>query len=270
MVNALNSGQVRVAGTGSLWKAPLGTVLPVDSVAAWNAAFVNLGYAEDGFEMKQDLKRKEINGWQTLDILRLITTALNRSFKFNLKQSNKDTLAVAWGGAVITPTPGVSLGTVAVAITTGVLTVSATETLAVGDMVQLGAMTNAAPLVAGTTYFVLTTPTATTLTLAATAGGALIVTTAAGSSTSITKVTGSYALAIPDAANIVDFIVGIDWSDGGVTQRFIIQKAALLSLPTILHGRQDAITYDVEVQALAPADGTKSVLVYGVDVAVGA
>jgi hypothetical protein len=40
-------------------------------------------------------------------------------------------------------------------------------------------------------------------------------------------------------------------------------------LPTILHGRQDGINYDVEVQALAPTDGTKSVLVYGVDVAVG-
>jgi hypothetical protein len=220
--------------------------------------------------MKQDLKRKEINGWQTLDILRLITTALNRSFKFNLKQSNKDTLALAWGGAVITPTPGISLGTVTIAITTGVLTVSTAETLAVGDMVQLGTMTNAAPLVAGTTYFVLTTPTSTTLTLAATLGGAMIVTTAAGSSTSITKVTGAYSLVIPDAAAVADFILGIDWSDGtSATQRLVIQKAALLSLPTILHGRQDGINYDVEVQALAPADGTKSVLVYGVDTAVG-
>ena len=134
----LNSGQVRIAGTGRLLKAPLGTVLPVDSVAAWDPKFIDLGYADDGFEMKQDLKRKEVNGWQTLELLRLITTALNRSFTFNLKQTNKDTLALAWGGAAITPTPGISLGTVAIAITTGVLTVSATETLAVGDMVQLG------------------------------------------------------------------------------------------------------------------------------------
>jgi hypothetical protein len=265
----LNSGQVRIAGTGRLLKAPLGTVLPVDSVAAWNGAFVDLGYADDGFEMKQDLKRKEVNGWQTLELLRLITTALNRTFTFNLKQSNRDTLGLAWGGAVITPAAAASLGTVAVAITTGVLTVSASETLAVGDMVQLGTMTNAAPLVAGVTYFVLTVPTATTLTLAATLGGAMIVTTAAGSSTSITKLNGAYSLAIPDASQIADFIIGIDWSDGTINQRLVIQRAALLSLPTIKSGRQAEIDYVVEVQALKPADNTASVLVYGVDVAVG-
>jgi len=265
----LNSGQVRIAGTGRLLKAPLGTVLPVDSVAAWNPAFVDLGYADDGFEMKQDLKRKEVNGWQTLELLRLITTALNRTFTFNLKQTNRDTLALAWGGATITPAAAASLGTVAVAITTGVLTVSASETLAVGDMVQLGTMTNAAPLVAGTTYYVLTVPTATTLTLAATLGGAMIVTTAAGSSTSITKLNGAYTLAIPDASQIADFIIGIDWSDGSVTQRLVIQRAALLSLPTVKSGRQAEIDYVVEVQALKPADNTASVLVYGVDVAVG-
>jgi len=266
----LNSGQVRIAGTGRLVKAPLGTVLPVDSVAAWDPAFVDLGYADDGFEMKQDLKRKEVNGWQTLELLRLITTALNRSFKFNLKQSNRDTLGLAWGGAVITPAAAASLGTVVIAITTGVLTVSATETLAPGDPVVLGAVTGGAPLVAGTTYYVKTAPTSTTVTLAATVGGALIATTASGTSTSITKLNGAYVLAIPDAAQIADFIIGIDWSDGtSVGQRIVIQRAALLSLPTIKSGRQAEIDYDVEVQALKPADNTNSVLVYGVDVAVG-
>ena len=265
----LNSGQVRVAGTGRFYKALLGTPLPVDSVAAWNAGFVDLGYAEDGFELKQDLKRKEITGWQTLEILRLVTTALNRSFKFNLKQTNRDTLALAWGGAVITPAAAASLGTVAVAITTGVLTVSATHGLSIGDMVQLGTMTAGAPLVAGTTYFVASVPTGTTLTVAATLGGVFIPTTTSGTSLSITKLNGAYSLVIPDAANVLDFIIGIDWNDGTVTQRLVIQRAALLSLPTIKSGRQAEIAYDVEVQALVPADGTKSVLVYGVDVAVG-
>jgi hypothetical protein len=172
------------------------------------------------------------------------------------------------GGATITPTP-VSLGTVAIAITTGVLTVSATETLAVGDMVQLGTLTGAAPLVAGTTYYVLTAPTSTTLTLAATLGGAMIVTTASGTSTSITKVTGAFALSRPDATTITDFIIGFDWSDGTVVERNIIQRAAYLSLPSIKRGRQAEIAYDIEVGALVPYDGTKSVLTYGVDIAVG-
>ena len=86
---------------------------------------------------------------------------------------------------------GASLGTVTVAITTGVLTVSAVETLAVGDAVQLGTMTGGAPLVAGTTYYVQSVPTSTTLTLSATPGGVAIATTSAGSSTSIVKLTGA-------------------------------------------------------------------------------
>jgi hypothetical protein len=80
-----------------------------------------------------------------------------------------------------------SAGTVAVAITTGVLTVSATESYAPGDPVKLGAMTGGAPLVAGVTYYVKTAPSTTTLTLAATLGGTAIATTTSGTSTSITK-----------------------------------------------------------------------------------
>jgi hypothetical protein len=90
-----------------------------------------------------------------------------------------------------------SLGTVAIAITTGVLTVSATETLAPGDPVVLGAVTGGAPLVAGTVYYVKTAPTGTTLTLAATPGGPAIATTSAGTSTSITRQAWTITLVTP-------------------------------------------------------------------------
>jgi hypothetical protein len=114
------------------------------------------------------------------------------------------TVGCAWSSEVIFDVPagtysywgswgtgpaGASLGTVTIAITTGVLTVSAVHGLVVGDAVQLGTMTNGAPLVAGTTYYVASVPTTTTLTLSATPGGAAIVTTSAGSSTSIVKLT---------------------------------------------------------------------------------
>lgn len=80
-----------------------------------------------------------------------------------------------------------SLGTVAIAITTGVLTISAPETLIVGDQVTLGTVTNGAPLVTGGTYFVKTAPSSTTLTLSHTSGGATITTTSAGTATSIVQ-----------------------------------------------------------------------------------
>lgn len=113
------------------------------------------------------------------------------------------------GGAL-----GVSLGTVSIAITTGLLTVSAPTTLAVGDWVRLGAMTAAAPFVAGTTYFVESTPTAETLTLAATLGGAAIVTTTAGSSISIQEWT---QLTVPQSSALKAILRGaiMRWNDAG-------------------------------------------------------
>ena len=264
----LNSGQVRIAGTGRLRKAPLGTVLPVDSVAAWDPAFVDLGYASDGFTMTQALKTLDITAWQTLEPVRTVNTSLIRNFTFELLQTNRDTLSLGWGGATIAPNPGTSLGTVAVAITTGVLTVSAAHGLSIGDSVQLGTMTNAAPLVTGVTYYVVSVPTSTTLTVAATLGGAFIPTTTSGSSASIVKVTGPYTLTIPDPSTVADFILGIDWSDGALTQRIIISRAHQDVLPTIKSVRTDGIRYAISVQANKPADGSNSVLVYGIDAAM--
>ena len=268
MAVTLDATQVRIAGTGSIWKAPLGTALPTDSVTAWNAAFTNLGFIQDGFVMTQDMKKQDINAWQTVENIRSIVTSLVRKFSFELLQTNKATLAAAWGGATITNNP-VTLGTVTIAITTGVLTVSATHGLSIGDAVQLGTMTGAAPLVAGTTYYVQSVPTGTTLTLAATAGGALIATTTSGSSTSISKVTGAYILTIPNGIAVSDFMLGIDVTDGATSLRIIIQRATFNALPTIKGSRQDSISYAFDVQALATTDGTNSVLVYGQDTAVG-
>lgn len=265
-----NSGQVRVAGTGRLYKLPAGTPLPTDSTTAWNAAAIDLGYATDGFTLKQDYKTKDVTGWQTLELLRLIPIALNRSFSFELQQSNKDTLALAWGTAAIAQVPGTSAGSVTIAITTGVLTVSAAHSLSIGDAVQLQGVTGGAPLASLTTYYVQSVPTGTTLTLALTSGGAAIATTTSGTATGIVKVTGAYALTIPDASTIAPFILGIDWSDGVTNQRIIVQRAMLTALPTVKFSRQDSVSYQIDVQALAPVDGTKSVLVYGVDAAVGA
>lgn len=113
------------------------------------------------------------------------------------------------GGAL-----GLSLGTVIIDITTGLLTVSAPHDLAVGDWVRLGAMTGAAPFVAGTTYFVESVPTSSTLTLSATLGGAAIVTTSAGSSISIQEWT---QLTVPQSAAVKAILRGaiMRWNDAG-------------------------------------------------------
>gem|GEM_PF-6107615 len=100
-MSAPSTSKIRIAGTGAIWKAPLGTALPTDSITAWNAAFVNLGYLEDGFELEQDLTTKDLNAWQTVETIRTITTMLIRKLLFTINQTDKDTVALALGGATI-------------------------------------------------------------------------------------------------------------------------------------------------------------------------
>ena len=264
-----SASKIRVAGTGAIWKAPLGTALPTDSVAAWNAAFTNLGYMDDGFTVEQALTVKDVKGWQSLETLRAIATDLIRRFTFDSIQTDKETLALAWGGGIVTPVLGASVGTVTIAITTGLITTSAAHGLTVGQTFQLQGVAGAAPFASSTTYFVQAVGSTTTLFASLTSGGTVLTATAAGTATGLTPLPGGYSMAIPNAVNLLDFILGIDISDGTTSQRFIIQRAHQTKLPTIKVGRQDKIAYTIEVEALATLDGTNSVLIYGLDPAIG-
>lgn len=99
---AVDSSKIKIAGSGAVWYAPAGTTLPTDSTTALASGFVNVGYLNDGFQLTQDLKTKEVTGWQNLDVLRLIPTQLSRSVKFAGIETNKTSVSMAWGGATVT------------------------------------------------------------------------------------------------------------------------------------------------------------------------
>lgn len=103
---ALDATEIRVAGTGAFWKAPAGTTLPADSTTAWANGFINLGYATDGFKASPNFSTQVIRGWQSKQPLRNITTEFDYKFSFELLQSNKETVSLAWGGATITAGTG--------------------------------------------------------------------------------------------------------------------------------------------------------------------
>lgn len=97
----LDATQIRVAGTGAIWKAPVGSTAPTDSITALDPAFHNLGFAKSGFTVTPSLKTTPVMGWQSIQALRNIVTELTRKLGFELQQSNADTLALAWGGTVV-------------------------------------------------------------------------------------------------------------------------------------------------------------------------
>ncbi|MET4780809.1 hypothetical protein [Glaciihabitans sp. UYNi722] len=265
MPSAYNSGQIRVAGTGNIYRAPLGTAVPTDSTTALSAAYVNVGYATNGFEVAQDRKTKEVTVWQSLEAARLIPTGLTRKFKFELQQSNKTTLALAWGG-VIVPVTGTATGGAITIGTGGVLTTATAHGLAVGAPVSLATVVTSTGIVALTTYYVITVGSTTSLTLSATPGGTALTTTA-GTGTGLTSPSGAYQLDLLDANTIADSIYVLEWFDGGTSQRIIIQQGSILTMPGIKYVRDDSVGYAFEVQAIKPQDGSDSVLIFGVDVA---
>lgn len=184
---SVNASNIRVAGNGNIWKAPVGSALPTDSTSAIDAAFKNIGFATDGFELQQELSIKEIEAWQSLESVRLIPTKKTRKVTFEAIETNTTTLALAYGGATVT----------------------------------------------------------------------------AGSN-------GAYTLDLPSGFQTEEFSLVLDWNDGATNQRVVIPRATLASLPKITAGRQDAIKYGFEVQALTPSDNSDSVKIYGVDASIGA
>ena len=75
-------------------------------------------------------------------------------------------------------------------------------------------------------------------------------------------------MSIPSSYVNTEFSLVADMSDGSTSQRIVIPRATLNALPKITAGRQDAITYNFEIQILAPTDNSASVLVYGVDAGI--
>ncbi|MFF1820395.1 hypothetical protein ACFVWG_24025 [Kribbella sp. NPDC058245] len=90
---SLVSGQVRVAGTGELFLAPVGTALPTAANGPLNAAFSGYGYTtDDGVVLSKSVDRNGVPAWQSATPVRNIITGQEFSVACTFLQSNKDIL----------------------------------------------------------------------------------------------------------------------------------------------------------------------------------
>jgi len=106
---ALDSDNVRVALTGAVYVAPVGTTLPTTISASLDAAFVDLGYlSDDGVEITPDPNTDEIKAWQNADVVRRILTR-TWSAKFTAIESNEATVELYFGSTVTTDGSGSSM-----------------------------------------------------------------------------------------------------------------------------------------------------------------
>lgn len=96
---ALVSGQVRVAGTGELSLAPVGTTLPTTATEALAAPFNGYGYTtEDGVALSKSVEREGIPAWQSTTPVRYLTTSQELTAAVTFLQSNEDILKL-WLGS---------------------------------------------------------------------------------------------------------------------------------------------------------------------------
>ncbi len=113
-------------GPGYLYRAPLGSGLPTNTVAAsvfsvaWPGAYIALGVTTDGSEFGYDVTTEQIEAAEYFDPLAYVTTARVASIKFELEiisatftawSLNSNTVTVSGSGAtqlntVTPPNPG--------------------------------------------------------------------------------------------------------------------------------------------------------------------
>lgn len=90
-----NSAQVRVAVTGAIYHAPLGTTLPTDALGALDPALAEIGYiSSDGVTQTITTESTDIKAWQNGDSVRKVQTTHDLTFLFAAIETTTHTLGL--------------------------------------------------------------------------------------------------------------------------------------------------------------------------------
>jgi hypothetical protein len=112
---ALDQTKAKVAGTGHIWTAPVGTTVAA-GVAALSGTWTDAGYTTDGgVTLTQSVSTTDIATWQDVNPIRVLTTGRTIQLAFELEQYEPANVIMAFGGGTLAQT--VSLGTVTLPVT---------------------------------------------------------------------------------------------------------------------------------------------------------
>lgn len=98
MADTLTAAEVVVAGTGAVYRAPLGTTLPANADALVGVAFKGHGYiSQDGVTETIDEQTTDIIAWQNSDLVRKVMTSQDVVYAFAGIESNPTMLETYYG-----------------------------------------------------------------------------------------------------------------------------------------------------------------------------
>jgi hypothetical protein len=97
-------------GAGYLYKAPLGTAIPTNTVIAsvftdvWAAAWIPVGITREGSEFSYKIDTDQVLAAEYLDPLKIVTTGRSASVTFEMLQIHLGNLKTAFNGGTGTTT----------------------------------------------------------------------------------------------------------------------------------------------------------------------
>jgi hypothetical protein len=103
-----DANQTIIGANGSVYFAPVGTVIPINPTVAPAAAWLDVGFLnQDGLQYTLSKETTDFQAWQSLYDIRTVINRLNLMLGMTMLQWNAVTLPLALGGgAVTTASPG--------------------------------------------------------------------------------------------------------------------------------------------------------------------
>ncbi len=99
---ATNADNVRVAVTGAVRTAPVGTTAPTNSTSSFATGWVDLGYISDaGITESQNQEWTEITAWQNRDIVRRALTSTENTWQFTVIETTQTALELYHAGSSV-------------------------------------------------------------------------------------------------------------------------------------------------------------------------
>jgi hypothetical protein len=174
---------VYVGAFGAVEPTP-GTWTAVDQTV-WRPAGATAG----GVKLSVGMTFKELDVDQVPDPVGVRMTGRTIAVETSLSEITLANIQSLMNGGTTT-TGGTSVGSSwTITASSSTLTSATSHGLSVGDAVVLGAITTTTGVTAGTVYYVLTVPSATTFTIGAAPGGSALSMTSNGSTASVTQLT---------------------------------------------------------------------------------